>query len=491
MATSQLTSSSLVLNGTNTLTYTNLSAETTADGFKNLTVGQSGNTTTLRSNITIRTKLTIGTGELTTDNDSEVFLKGASPLTFNAASTLSIATLNFADSATQQTIPALSNGYDCNIRSYSTDNSVIQGGDIVLNSDKNLYIDAHNMTGYAVTWATSGYDLTVGGSITVGAGNDTAVKTLNASGSAGRTSTITISGDLTIYDTGSAPSVFTAGDSKVAFNDASKVSHVYGTEFNDLEITTPGKEVQFEAGSTETINGDFTSTGIAGNLVKLRSTTTGTQWNIEPLGTVDISYTDVKDSNNITNVYIFPYGSDLKGCVDSLNNLYWFDTTPPPTPPSPTPDTPKPNPPEPIVPPTRPDPDKPPDDIPPDTEPTPPSPETPGPRKHDPGSYRTTVSCSSGAVCVKVLDESGVPCTECVMITPGMKIAVDGEIRKKPTKTEHSKKYIVTIRVPADSKGEFVVMPIGKKGSEERRTIVLTPGSSFVDTIITDISKEN
>jgi hypothetical protein len=125
--------------------------------------------------------------------------------------------------------------------------------------------------------------------------------------------TLTVSADFRVDAT------FNAGTGKVVFNDASKITHVYGTTFADLEITTAGKEVQFEAGSTETVTGTLTITGEAGNLITLRSITSGSQWKLDPQGTRSISYVDVKDSWNIHSTVINPSHS-----IDSGNNTNWF-----------------------------------------------------------------------------------------------------------------------------------------------------------------------
>jgi uncharacterized Zn-binding protein involved in type VI secretion len=109
------------------------------------------------------------------------------------------------------------------------------------------------------------------------------------------------------------------GTGTVVFDDASQVSYIHGTTFNNLSITTPGKQVVIDAGATETITGSLTLTGASGNLISLRSSVDGQQWLIDPQGTVDVSYVDVKDSKNLNSRSIFPLNS-----VDSGNNIGWF-----------------------------------------------------------------------------------------------------------------------------------------------------------------------
>jgi hypothetical protein len=109
------------------------------------------------------------------------------------------------------------------------------------------------------------------------------------------------------------------GTGTVTFDDATQVSYIHGTTFENLTVNTPGKELVFDAGATETITGTLTLTGAAGSLITLRSSVTGSQWNIDPQGTVNVSYVDVKDSKNLNSRIISPANS-----VNSGNNTNWF-----------------------------------------------------------------------------------------------------------------------------------------------------------------------
>ncbi|MCK5591548.1 MAG: hypothetical protein KAI72_06300, partial [Candidatus Pacebacteria bacterium] len=105
----------------------------------------------------------------------------------------------------------------------------------------------------------------------------------------------------------------------VTFADNTQVSHIYGdTTFNKFTCVTAGKAFQFEATKTQTIAGTLTLTGQSGSLISLRSTSDGTQWKIDPQGTRDVNYVDVKDSNNINTTAIAAFLS-----LDSLNNTNW------------------------------------------------------------------------------------------------------------------------------------------------------------------------
>jgi len=58
--------------------------------------------------------------------------------------------------------------------------------------------------------------------------------------------------------------------------------------------------------------------GAAGNLLSLNSSSAGTQWKIDAQGTRNISYLNVKDSNNINTAVMNAIGG-----ADSGNNINW------------------------------------------------------------------------------------------------------------------------------------------------------------------------
>ncbi len=82
----------------------------------------------------------------------------------------------------------------------------------------------------------------------------------------------------------------------------------------------------FPASVTQTIAGTWTAKGVSGALLSLRSSTTGTQWKIDPQGTRTISYLDVKDSNNTNATAITVTGFNI---TNSGNNTGWnFNAAP-------------------------------------------------------------------------------------------------------------------------------------------------------------------
>ncbi|MCX6723960.1 MAG: hypothetical protein NT155_02155 [Candidatus Staskawiczbacteria bacterium] len=246
LANSQYNSASLTLNGTNTLSYNNTD---NTNGFNNLIVGQNGNTTTLTTGqqIPVGNLLTVGSGTLTqagTELSGGVFLYGSNPLSFNVASVVSVPSLWFRSAS--QTIPSLTNGYDCSLTLSTDGTTVTQTGNVVLNTTKNLNLN--NISGRAGTWKTDGYNLTtVGGDILIGnSGGNSALKKLDATHNGARTSTITVGGNWLNYGTGSAPSQFIADNSTVIFNSTAtgktitEGSTIIPNAFNNLTFNGTG-----------------------------------------------------------------------------------------------------------------------------------------------------------------------------------------------------------------------------------------------------------
>ena len=91
--------------------------------------------------------------------------------------------------------------------------------------------------------------------------------------------------------------------------------------FNNLSKTvTSAATLTFPASTTTTIQGALTLKGAANNLLSLRSSVTDTQFSINPQGTRDIKYVDVKDSNNVNSSTIY-YGPASN---NSNNNSNWL-----------------------------------------------------------------------------------------------------------------------------------------------------------------------
>ena len=83
--------------------------------------------------------------------------------------------------------------------------------------------------------------------------------------------------------------------------------------------TTVTRTMQFAAGSTQTVNGILNLQGSAGNLLTLRSSSTGSTWILTPNGTRTCSYVDVQDGINTLSPTINPASSTNSG-----NTTKWF-----------------------------------------------------------------------------------------------------------------------------------------------------------------------
>ena len=313
-------SASLVLTGTGGLSYTNRA--NFSDGFYNLTVGQSGNTTTLTSDLGVSNVLTVGTGTFAGTATNSLYLTGSgiTPLVFNAASTVSLYALKFFGAT--QNIPTLTNGYDCHIDLVGTNSTLTQSGPVTINSSRSLMIAGDSFIGRVNTYNTAGFALRVGGNIQIGQGGDTGAKTLN-----GTNSTITVGGNIDIR---SGTTTFTSTGSTVVMNgSALQTVLMSGENFNNLTITnasaggvqfldgftaanitdtTAGSKLTFKNGATYTISGTLTLEGNTGSKITLLSDSPGTRFTLTPSGAAQtVNYVDVKDSqastNNITANY--------------------------------------------------------------------------------------------------------------------------------------------------------------------------------------------
>lgn len=88
--------------------------------------------------------------------------------------------------------------------------------------------------------------------------------------------------------------------------------------FYNFRCAAASKLINFSGGQTQSVSGNFTLTGANGARISLRSTTSGTQWKLDPQGEVAVSFADVMDASNINASVITPSNS-----LDSGNNSGW------------------------------------------------------------------------------------------------------------------------------------------------------------------------
>ncbi|MCM8826532.1 MAG: hypothetical protein NC904_03345, partial [Candidatus Omnitrophica bacterium] len=124
---------------------------------------------------------------------------------------------------------------------------------------------------------------------------------------------------ITIFGNFSNLGTFDAGTGEVIFSGILPSTISGENIFNDFICTSEGKVLYFEAGKKQTIRGRLILRGEFNEDIVLRSTIEGIQWDICPEGEVEISYVDIKDSNNVKgDLIIVSYGKD------SGNNDNWF-----------------------------------------------------------------------------------------------------------------------------------------------------------------------
>lgn len=92
------------------------------------------------------------------------------------------------------------------------------------------------------------------------------------------------------------------------------------TNFTNFTFTTGSAGLAFVAGSTQNVSGTFTVYGASGHLAGLSRSGSSGQWNINPSGTRNVSYVGVANSNNTNATAINPQNS-----TDSGGNTNWFN----------------------------------------------------------------------------------------------------------------------------------------------------------------------
>jgi hypothetical protein len=134
--------------------------------------------------------------------------------------------------------------------------------------------------------------------------------------------TMNLSGDITVSGSWLKPDTgtFNHNDHAVTLDGGSQYIEGSSTFYDLTKTVASAATLMFRAGDTTTITNALTLEGAAGQLLSLRSSTDGTQWNINPGGTRTIGYLDVKDSKNINAEDIDARGTNS---VDSGNNIKW------------------------------------------------------------------------------------------------------------------------------------------------------------------------
>ncbi len=162
-------------------------------------------------------------------------------------------------------------------------------------------------------------DLAISGGLTITGGNlNLNNKSLDVDGNVlidingslyATSSIITVKGNWTnrgSFDYGTSTIVLTGTDQTIYGNT---------TFYNLTKTVTSTDTLYFEAGSTQTIANNLTLQGASNNLLAVRSTQDGSYWYINPQGTRNISFVDLKDSYNTSSTVVIILDS-----IDSGNN---------------------------------------------------------------------------------------------------------------------------------------------------------------------------
>ena len=109
---------------------------------------------------------------------------------------------------------------------------------------------------------------------------------------------------------------FTHGNATVTLDGTNQTVSGSTTFYNLTKSVVTARTLTFEADTTQTITNDLTLTGQSNALLSLHSSSSPTQWKIDPQGTRTLSYLSPQDSNNINSTAIaydstFSYGSNL------------------------------------------------------------------------------------------------------------------------------------------------------------------------------------
>jgi hypothetical protein len=134
--------------------------------------------------------------------------------------------------------------------------------------------------------------------------------------------TLALSGPITASGNWTNAGMLTPNGFGVTLDGATGQTITGTTSFFNLTKSVPAAQtLNFTAGSNTTVTNSLTLNGAAGQLLALRSTVSGSQWNLSAPATQAISYVDAKDSNASGGTTVTPANS-----VNSGNNVNWAFT---------------------------------------------------------------------------------------------------------------------------------------------------------------------
>ncbi|MEA1929283.1 MAG: hypothetical protein U9M92_00105 [Patescibacteria group bacterium] len=125
---------------------------------------------------------------------------------------------------------------------------------------------------------------------------------------------INLAGDWTNNDT------FTANNNSLTLDGGDQTINNSNTFYNLIKNASNAQVLIFASGQTQTIGNALELGGSASGHLSLRSSSGGTQWELDPQGTRTVGYLGVQDSNNIGSPNV---DCQNKNCIDDGNNINW------------------------------------------------------------------------------------------------------------------------------------------------------------------------
>lgn len=297
--------STVVMDGSGTKTLTTGTTNVWEARFYNLTVGQSGNTTSVQRTTGMAGLVTVGTGTFTSAANQTIYLtKTGDVLSLDASATVSVARIAFHGGA--QNFPAHTYSSDIYLTGWST--TVTQTGTVVLNGS--LIVNGDSTAARVDAYNSNNNTLTVSGNIQVGYNTTTADtnKTLTLG-----SSTVSVGGSF--YNLG----ILNSNTSTVDFTKTSGTQTLNsgGTgasqTFNNLTHSGAGT-LQLLTNNLK-LSGNFLSSGGIFTTTDgtSRDVTVGGNFTISSPSTVTANASTIFVAGNWSNASIFTAGT---GTVD-------------------------------------------------------------------------------------------------------------------------------------------------------------------------------
>ncbi len=107
---------------------------------------------------------------------------------------------------------------------------------------------------------------------------------------------------------------FDSGTSTVTLYSTNQATLAGSSTFYSLKCETPGKQINFTFGSTQTVANTLTLNGAAGNQILMRSSSAGKKWSLQLASPQTASFVDIQDSNILISTLT------LLNSTDSGNN---------------------------------------------------------------------------------------------------------------------------------------------------------------------------